>query len=194
MILMPIHTPTPESNSTGTILSSRAVADRDTRSIGRSVSLVWKRTLSGQRGKTVNMARPRRPGALTRSGMNGREAQRIARMIIGTRTDRRMNSTIKPWLPYLKTLTVSTPLDATSAAVAVPTERAMRMIGSTTIQKTTMLNHMTPALLWDLEQRPWEADTPTCQTTKTSVRRDGSTDALTAIMSMMPSSPRRESW
>lgn len=193
---MPIHTPTPVSNSTGTTLSSRAAADRDTHSIGRSVSLERKKTLSGQRGKTVNMAHPRHRGALTRSGVNGREAQRMARMTIGIRTDRKMDSTIKPWLPCLTTLTANTPLGTMSAAVAVPTERAMRMIGNTTTQKTTMLNHMTRALslLWDLEQRPWEADTPTCQTTKTSVRRDGSTDAHTAIMSMMPFSPHRESW
>lgn len=195
MTSMPIHTPTPVSNSTGTTLSSHAIAGRDTLSIGRSVTLAWKKTPSGRHEKIVLMAHPRHPGALTSLGVNGREAQRMAKMTIGTHIDQMMDSMIKPWLPCLKTLTLNTPPDVMSVAAAVPTKRATRTIGSTAIQKTTTPSHMTPAPspIWDLEQRPWEA-TPTCRTTITTARHDASTDAHTASMTTMPSSPHHGSW
>lgn len=195
MISMPTHTPMPVSNSTGTTLSSRAIAGRDTLSIGRSVTLAWKKAPSGQHEKTVLMAHPRHPGALTSSGVNGREAQRMTKMTIGTRTGRVMDSMIKPWLPCLQTLTLNTPPDVMNVAAAVLTERATRTIGSTAIQKTTTPTHMTSvrSLLWDLERRPWEADTLTCRTTITTVRHDASTDAHAASMTTMPSSPHRGS-
>lgn len=196
MTSMPIHTPMPVSNSTGTTLSSRAIAGRDTLSIGRSVTLEWKKTPSGWHEKTVLMAHPRRPGALTSSGVNGREAQRMAKMTIGIHIDRMMDSMIKPWLPCLKTLTLNIPPGVMSVAAAVLMQRATRTIGSTAIQKTTALSHMTSArsLLWDSEQRHWEADTPTCRTTIITVPHDASTDVHTASMTTMPSSPHRGSW
>ena len=122
MTLMLIHTPTLVSNSTGTTRSSPAIAGRDTRPIGHSVTLVWKKALRGNREKTVTVAHPQHPGALTSSGVNGREAQRTAR-IIGTRTDREMDFMIKPWLPCLTTLIANIPLVMRSVD-AVPTERA----------------------------------------------------------------------
>lgn len=145
MTSMHIHTPMPVSNSTGTTLSSRAIAGRDILSIGRSVTLAWKKTPNGQHEKIVLMAHPQHPGALTSLGVNGHEAQRMAKMTIGTHIDRMMDSMIKPWLPCLKTLTLNTPPDVMSVAAAVPTERATRTIGSTAIQKTITLNHMTSA-------------------------------------------------
>jgi hypothetical protein len=87
----------------------------------------------------------------------------------------------RPWFQWLTTPRMNTHLGMVNTAAVVITDHTVTVVGTLTTLRTAIQSHTMASGPWSaLEQRPWEADTLTCQT-MSPVRQDADKGTTTTV-------------